>query len=95
MSYDFRYNLDGTYRISQKQRKHSKVVGWLLVCVFAGVAGYYWLSRAQIPLISILLPGATQETALAVQNMLEEIIDGRPVIDAVKTFCVQVIEHAK
>ena len=95
MSYDIQYNLNGTYRFSQKAHKHTKGICWLLICAIAGVAGYYLLSRANISPISVLLPGATEETALAVQNMLENIMDGTPVMEAVKTFCVQVIEYAK
>ncbi len=95
MSYDIQYNLNGTYRFSRKHHKHTKGICWLLLCSTAGIAGYYLLSRAEISPISVVLPGATEETAWAVQNMLENIMDGTPVMEAVKTFCVQVIEYAK
>ena len=95
MSYNIRYNSDGTYQVNQTKKKYTKGICWLLACAVAGTAGYYLLSHWQISPISVLLPGATEETSFALQSMLEEIMDGKPIVEAVKTFCIQVIEYAK
>ena len=95
MSYDIHYNTDGTYCMSQNKERHAKKIGWIFIFAIMGIVGYYLLSQAEILPISVLLPGASEETAMAIQNMLEDIMAGRPVMDAVKAFCAQVMEYAK
>lgn len=81
-------------RIEKENRKtfHVKVTSVLLVCLL--VIGSLKLIGWD-KLKHYLLPGDPEVTESAFICMVENIRSGESVKDAITTFCVEIIEHAK
>lgn len=95
MSYHIQYDMNGMTCLQQNKKKGKNRRYLPLCCLFAAMVGYCLLSKSDVSLLSILLPGATEETSLAIENMLNNISEGVPIVEAVKTFCTQVVDYAK
>lgn len=89
MSYNIRYNPDQNkkYPKSQKYKpifvKQLAIAGLLIVFVYVSASkGWY----------KILLPGNPDVTASALSSFVEKIGEGKPVKEAVYSFCEEIID---
>ena len=63
------------------------VVAVIACAITINTVGLGWVRR-------VLLPGDPAVTAAALDEMLSDIRDGVPIVEALKTFCQEIVAHA-
>lgn len=93
MSYRIEYGNGGEVRRSCKKKSpwgHIAVV----VCVLSLVVGAMVIKNTGLSWVKdVLLPGDPSVTAVALENMVENIREGESLVDAVTAFCREIIEN--
>ena len=91
MAYRIAYNSVGSVP-EQKKRKWSSIISVILI--LALVMGALTVKAVGLPWIrEVLLPGDPDVTAAALEQVAEDLRCGVPLYDAVKTFCLEIMEH--
>ena len=89
MSYSIRYNPDLNKKYPKPKNNKPISVKRLAVISVLIVFAYVFASKGWY---KILLPGNPDVTASALSSFVEKIGEGKPVIEAVYSFCEEIID---
>ncbi len=92
MSYRVEYEKIGNISDQKRKNRTSTVAAVLVALLVLGAiavktVGLNWVKE-------VLLPGDPDVTAAALEGMVENLRSGESLLDAIKTFCREIMEHA-
>ena len=92
MAYQIRYGQTITKTTLQENPRNRKIrPAWILL-ISALIAIILWGRAKGIP--DFLIPGNKAVTEAALSTMVDDILDGEKLGDAITAFCMEIIEHA-
>lgn len=90
MAYKITYGPEDVFSHAGKQRNH----GWLPAAALLLALAALALAALHGSLTEWLLPGDPVVTEAALQTLARQISAGAPVGDAVRAFCLEILENA-
>ena len=92
MGYRIEYESIGKIPRQQRKKRTGIIAGAIVIllvlcAITVKTVGLEWVQE-------VLLPGDPAITALALENMVEDLRSGEGFVDAIKTFCQEIIQNA-